>query len=94
MKKYEAIVMFYPDVEEEVRTKALDRLKGILESAGSIKNVDEWGLRKLAYLIEYYAEAYYVLIDFEAESEALDEFDRIAKISEPVMRHMVIKIDE
>lgn len=62
MKKYEAIFMFYPTVEEEVRTKHFDRLKGIIEENGSISNVDEWGMRKLAYEIEYNKEAYYVLV--------------------------------
>lgn len=94
MTNYEAVVMFYPDVEEEARNKALDRLKGVLEKHGSIKNVDEWGLRKLAYLIEYYSEAYYVLIEFESDSEGITEFDRIGKIVDPVMRHMIVRQDD
>lgn len=94
MRKYEAIVMFYPDVEEEKREKALSRLKGIIEDAGKISNVDEWGSRKLAYSIEYYQEAYYVLIEFEAETEAITEFTRVARILDPVMRHMVVRLED
>lgn len=93
MRNYEAIVMFYPDVEEEERNKALERLQGILNTHGNVKNVDEWGMRKLAYLIEYYAESYYVLIEFEADDEGISEFDRIARIIDPVMRHMVVRKD-
>ena len=94
MRKYEAIVMFYPDVEEEKRQKALDRLKAIPDQDGKVTNVDEWGTRKLAYLIEYYEDAYYVLLDFEAETKAIKEFDRVAKILDPVMRHMVVRLED
>lgn len=94
MRNYEAIVMFYPEVQEEERKKVLDRLTGILANGGTVNNVDEWGMRKLAYLIEYKAEAYYVLIEFEAESDAIKEFDRIAKILDPVMRHMIVRLED
>lgn len=94
MRKYEAIVMFYPNAEEEKRTKALDRLKAIIEKNGKITNVDEWGNRKLAYLIEYHEDAYYILLEFEAETEAIKEFDRVAKILDSVMRHMVVRLED
>lgn len=94
MRKYEAIVMFYPNVEEEKRQKVLDRLKGILDQDGKVTNVDEWGNRKLAYLIEYHEDAYYVLLEFEAETKAITEFDRVAKILDPVMRHMVVRLED
>ena len=91
---YEAVVMFYPEVSEEDRNNALGRLKDVLDKYGSVKNVDEWGLRKLAYLIEYKSEAYYVLIDFDSDPEGIKEFDRIAKIMDPVMRHMIVRKDD
>ncbi|RVU55077.1 30S ribosomal protein S6 [Anaerosphaera multitolerans] len=94
MNKYEVIIMFYPDVEEEKRVSVFERLKGILESKGTISNVDEWGLRKLAYEIEYYKEAYYILVEFEADPDAVKEFDRVSKISDSVMRHMVVRLDK
>ena len=94
MRKYEAIVMFYPDVDEEKREKALDRLKAIIDKDGKVTNVDEWGHRKLAYLIEYYEDAYYVLLEFEAETEAIKEFDRVGKILDSVMRHMVVRLED
>ncbi|WBW50236.1 30S ribosomal protein S6 [Peptoniphilus equinus] len=94
MNKYEVIVMFYPDVEEEKRTKAFDRLQNIINSAGSVKNIDDWGMRKLAYEIEYYKEAYYYLVEFEAQPEIIKEFDRVSGILEPVMRHMVVRLED
>ena len=57
----------------------------------TLKNVDEWGKRKLAYLINKESEGYYVLFDFESEAEFPAELDRIYKITEGVMRSMIIK---
>lgn len=94
MKKYEAIVMFYPDVEEEKRVAAFERLQKIISDNGSITNVDEWGMRKLAYEIEYYKEAFYYLVEFETEPQVIKEFDRVARILEAVMRHMVVKLED
>lgn len=94
MRKYEAIFMFYPNADEEKKTKNFDRLKGIIEENGKISNIDEWGMRKLAYEIEYNKEAYYVLVEFEAEPESIKELDRVAKIADSVMRHMVIAIED
>ena len=60
MNKYEAVIMFYPEVEEEKRNTSFDRLKKVIEKDGKINNVDEWGMKKLAYEIDYKKEAYYI----------------------------------
>lgn len=86
--------MFYPDVEAEKREAHFERLKNIISEAGTINNIDEWGSRKLAYEIEYYQEAYYILVEFDAEPAAVKEFDRIARIQDSVMRHMIVRVDE
>lgn len=93
MRKYEAVFIFLPN-EEEKRVQVLDRLKGIIEAEGTIKNIDEWGIRKLAYLIDDIAEGYYVLINFEGTPEVIKELDRVARISDSIMRHMIIREDE
>ncbi|MDR7869794.1 MAG: 30S ribosomal protein S6 [Tissierellaceae bacterium] len=94
MRKYEAMFIFFTDAEEEKRNQLLDRLKGIIEADGSISNVDEWGIRKLAYLIDDIGEGYYVLVNFEGTPEVVKELDRISKISDIIMRHMIIREEE
>ncbi|SHH80023.1 30S ribosomal protein S6 [Sporanaerobacter acetigenes] len=94
MRKYEAVFIFVPELEEEKRNALLDRLKGIIEADGTITNVDEWGSRKLAYEINDYTEGYYVILNFESTPEAVKEMDRISKISDSIMRHMIIREDE
>ncbi len=94
MRKYEGVFIFLPTLEEEKRNQLLDRITGIIEADGSIVNVDEWGVRKLAYLIDDIAEGYYVLINFEATPEVVAEVDRVIKISDSVMRHMIVRDEE
>lgn len=94
MRKYEAIFIFLPNEEEEKRAQLLERFKGIIEEDGNISKVDEWGIRKLAYLIDDIAEGYYVLMNFESTPEVITELDRIAKISDSIMRHMIIREEE
>lgn len=94
MNKYEAVIMFYPDVEEEKREASFTRIKGIMEKHGKINNIDECGMKKLAYEIDYYKEAYYTFVEFDCDPEEIQEINRIARISDPIMRIMVIKVEK
>ncbi|MDO5707627.1 MAG: 30S ribosomal protein S6 [Andreesenia angusta] len=93
-RDYEAVFIFSPVVEEENRNTIVERLKTIIESAGSVTNLDEWGSRKLAYEIEDFREGYYVLINFEAESSVVNELERVSKITDSIIRNMIIRVDE
>lgn len=94
MRKYEAVFIFATSQEEEKRVQLLERFKGIIEGNGSISNIDEWGTRKLAYPINDIGEGYYILINFEGTPEVVKELERVAKISDSIMRHMIIREDE
>lgn len=86
--------IFLPNLEEAGRNTMLDRIKAIIEADGEIENVDEWGLRKLAYEINDIGEGYYVLINFATTPEVKDELERVIKISDSVMRHMIVRVEE
>ena len=90
MRNYEGVVVFKPDLEDEVRNKALDVIKSTIESNGKVVEVDEWGKRKLAYEINYIKEGYYVIIDFEANPELISELQRKCKISDHIIRYMFV----
>ncbi|MBS4536974.1 30S ribosomal protein S6 [Clostridium sp. D2Q-11] len=94
MRKYESVFIFETRVEEESRNNIFDRFKGIIEENGSISNIDEWGVRKLAYEINDLTEGYYIVVNFEAEADVVKEMDRIAKITEGVMRLMTIRDEQ
>ena len=64
MNKYEIMFIVKPDVEEDARNKLIESFKGILTAnGGTVDNVDEWGLRDLAYEIKDYKKGYYVVVD-------------------------------
>lgn len=94
MRKYEAVFIFTPNFEEEKRNELIERFKGVIEDDGTLTNIDEWGNRKLAYEIDDFSEGYYAILNFEGKSETVDELDRIAKISDGIIRHMVVREDD
>ena len=92
MRKYEAVFIFLPHLEEEVRTQLFNRLKSIM-GEDNVLNVDEWGMRKLAYEINDLTDGYYTVVNFESTPETIEELDRVCKISDNIMRHMIVRVD-
>lgn len=91
MRKYEGVFIFKPNLEDEVRNQAFDRIKAAIETSGTITDVNEWGNRKLAYEINYIKEGYYVIVNFEATSDVVKEVERRSRISDAIIRYMVVK---
>lgn len=94
MRKYEAVFIFMPNMEEDARNAVFDRLKGIIEEKGSIENIDEWGNRKLAYEINDFKEGYYFVVNFLGDTETVNELERVSKITDSIIRHMIIREEE
>ncbi len=96
MRDYELLYIIKADITEEQTAATIEKFNGILTKEGAeITGVDEWGKRKLAYEIDKkYREGYYVLVKFSGPSTAVDEADRLLKIDENVLRHMITKACE
>lgn len=95
MRNYETIFILQPSFEEEEVNSHVERIKDVIESGnGVIDNVDLWGKRKLAYEIDKINEGIYVLINFQAEAELPKELDRIFRITDGVMRHIIVNLDQ
>ena len=93
MNKYETIFIISPEYDEE-NTKALvEKFKNLLETSAQLENIDEWGRRKLAYSIDDRNEGYYVLANFTADSAFPRELERIYKITDGIIKYLVIKKD-
>ena len=88
--KYEAGVIFSVAGGEDATNALKEKFNDLIAKNGTIENVDEWGKRRLAYLINDEAEGYYVFYNFESEPEFPAELERIAKITDGVLRAMVI----
>ena len=76
---------------EEDAKELMEKFKALVESNGTLESVDEWGRRKLAYLINDEAEGYYVLYNYEAAPQFPAELDRVAKITDGVLRTLIVK---
>jgi small subunit ribosomal protein S6 len=94
VNKYETIFIINPNLGEEEITGLVEKFKSLIASAGEVENVDEWGKRRLAYAINDLNEGYYVLINFSAEPSFVQELERVYKITDGIVRAIVIKKDE
>ncbi len=91
---YETVMILSMKNGEEANQALIERFKNLIEERATLKNVDEWGKRKLAYLINKESEGYYVLFDFESTAEFPAELDRRFRITEGVIRSLIIKKEE
>lgn len=95
MKRYEIMYIIRPNLEEQTRNDLIASLNNILTNNGSQEvKVDEWGIKDLAYEINDFKKGYYVVLDVVTPTEAVTELDRVMKIREDVIRHIVIARDE
>lgn len=91
MSKYEAVVVLSVKNGDEATQSLVAKFKALVEANGTLESVDDWGKRKLAYEIDDEAEGYYVLFNFESEPAFPAEFERIANITDGVLRSLVVK---
>lgn len=92
MRKYEIMYIIRPNIEDEAKKALVERFNGILtENGAELSEAKDWGKRRLAYEINDFRDGYYQLIHVNAEAPAVEEFSRLAKISEDIIRHIVVK---
>lgn len=89
--QYEAVMVFSLKDGEEAAVALSEKFKALIEENGTIESVDVWGKRRLAYLINDEADGYYVLTNFSSKPEFPAEFDRVSKITDGVLRTLIIK---
>ena len=95
MKAYEVLYIVKPTLDDEAREAVLDSIKNIItEAKGEVGEIDVWGSRKLAYPIEKFRDGVYTLVHFKADVEFPKELDRRLKISEDVIRHVIVAQEE
>lgn len=89
-KKYEAMMVFSVANGDEATVALVEKFKALVSENGTIESVDDWGKRRLAYPINDEVEGYYIIINFESAVSFPAELDRVAKITDGVLRTMVI----
>lgn len=95
MNKYEIMFIVRPDMEEAEIKKTAEEMKKVLTDKGAKALEDkQMGQRELAYEINKFKTGYYYLYIVEANAEAVKEFDRVARINESLLRHLVVKVED
>jgi small subunit ribosomal protein S6 len=94
MNKYEVMFILDPALDDDKKAAAVEAVKDVIGAAGEVTEVDEWGLRKLAYPILKKTEGYYVVMQFNAQPELPKELDRRLRINDDFLRHIIVNKDE
>ena len=92
--KYEVLYIIDADLGEEGINALVEKFKAMVEAEGTLLNIDLWGKRRLAYLVNDKPEGYYVLMNFESKPEFPAELERVMKITEGVLRCLTTAVEE
>ena len=95
MHPYELMFIIHPAVETEEQDAIVERVTTLIEQGkGTLTEVKKWGKRRLAYEIADQREGFYVLVNYESEAAVSNEIDRVLKITEAVIRFMIVRTDD
>lgn len=94
MRSYETLFVLKPDLDEETTAAAVDKIGELIQqNKGTLEQVNRWGKKRLAYEIQDYREGYYTLIIFQGVPETANELDRVLRLSDGVLRHIIVRRD-
>jgi small subunit ribosomal protein S6 len=92
MRKYELLYIVRPELDEQAVQASLEKFQGIITNGGGeVTNSNVMGKRRLAYEIQKYRDGIYVLVNFNATPEVVKELDRVIRISDEVIRYIIVK---
>lgn len=94
MRNYECMVILEPALETEATENLVTRFTELIaKNGGKVENVNKWGKRRFAYPIGQNTDGYYVIINLQGENQTIDELDRVLKITDGVIRHMIVRLE-
>ena len=91
MNKYESVIIVNLNLEEESVKNLIKKFSDLINTDGTVASVEEMGKRKLAYEIKKQKEGFYIVFKFEAKLELISELERNYRITDEVMKFIVIK---
>ena len=94
MNKYESVVIINPNLEAESIKALIEKFSNLINSNGTVSSVEELGKKRLAYEIKKLNEGYYIVVKFEAKPELITELERVYRITDEVMKFIVVKEEE
>ena len=94
MNKYELTVVVSAKFEDEERLAVIEKVKDmIVRFGGTVTNVNDWGKKKLAYEIQKMSEAFYTLVEFDAEATVPAELEAQLRIMDGVVRYLCVAVE-
>lgn len=94
MRSYETMLIIDPDLENEIIEKTVSKFENLIKKhKGEIEKTEKWGKRKMAYPIAGRPDGYYAIIYFKANTDFVSELDRVLRISDEVLRFMILRRD-
>lgn len=94
MNKYESIIIINPKVTEEALKALESKFTGLINENGKVESVENMGKKKLAYEIKKNTEAFYMLINFEAKPDSITELERNYRITDDVLKFIVVRKED
>ena len=94
MNKYESVIIINPSVEEQAIKALIEKFTDLINKNGKLEKVEELGKKKLAYEIKKNKEGYYIVFKFEAKSSLIAELERNYRITDEVIKFIVVKEEE
>lgn len=95
MNSYELMYIINPTLEGEALDAVGEKVKTLIETVkGSITEVKKWGKRRLAYEINDFKEGVYMVVTFDVAPTEITEIDRVLKLTEPIIRFMITRVEE
>ena len=93
MPKYELLFIIAPDASEEKREEIIEKFKSLIQSkGGNVEGVEKWGMKKLAYPINFKNEGFYVLNKAQVPATEVDAISKLMNITDGIMRHQFVRI--
>ena len=93
MNNYESVIIVNPNLDEAGIKAIEDKFTGLINENGKVESVEKVGKRKLAYEIKKQQEGFYMIFNFESKPSAIAELERIYRITDDIMKYIVIKKD-
>ncbi len=95
MRSYELVFIVHPEVDEDGLTAVTEKVEGLIKrNDGKVTRIEPWGLRRLAYPIQKQWDGQYVLMRLELESQSVVGLERDLGLTEQIMRHLVVRVEE
>ena len=95
MRDYELMVVLTPELDDDGVAATTERVRSLVTArGGEVVDVQPWGRRRLAYPIRRFRDGFYAVARLRLNPEAADPLDRSLRLTEPVIRHLLVRLDE